>query len=588
MAIFSLFFLGIRYFLQDALETPKIVSQFIAIGGRPLEFAQTLNKIDKSELFHISYVFRGVYLILIEILNTSKDITKERESVEACSYILNNHRSSIEKLLNSNALSHKKAALKLLTAMVYLAPHLGRELLTSFNTVFNSESLMKFTSHNKIECHLEDEDRVRTCYIYFILAYIIEGNQTLVKNLLDRTELVMAVVSGLVYDSPKTACLVLSSFQKFVLKSESVSKTKKVHVFSQNVIKELVKLFEWKGPEYFRATFNKKLRPTAEQLVKANESKAVTTTTYDFLKELLASRKHGIAFKCLGQRQTKFNATQKKVLLWLENFWEHAEKGDLIIDILKACPELTKHFIQKHASRLDPNKKMNNWQQFVDYFTRIIDSLSPDIVQYHINDMNAKETIELIKEICMAPEILQQTRSKHTLKSDSLLIRLKSTSLLCRMLKQCNQYLVSLTKWNVYSANDLKKIKFELINHVLLLYPSVENILLSLHMTQMDEKAESTQVLEHLEAILDLLLIITSSIPSFIDTTSSVINYIKILGPLYEINRDCSSSTRIELKAVKLMLALEPKALSPKTELFEQVRWVTHYSYDCSHKKNYN
>lgn len=530
-----------------------------------------MNKIDKNELFHISYVFRGIHLLLIEILNTSKDITKERETVEACAYILNNHRSSIEKLLNSNVLAHKKAALKLLTVMVYLAPHLGRELLTSFNAVFNTESLMKFTSHDKLECHLDDEERVRTCYIHFVMAYIIEGNPILVKNLLDRAELVMAVVSGLVYDSPKTVCLVLNALQKFVLRAEAVSKTKKVHVFSQNVIKELLKLFEWKGQDYFKALFNKKLKPNAETFVVADDLAAVTVTVLEFLKDLLASRKHGIAFRCFGQRNSKFNTAQKRVLLWLDNFWEHDAKASLIIEILRACPELTKYFVQKHASRLDPNKKLNNWPRFIEFISQVVDRLSPDIIQYHLNDMNAKETIDLIKEICLAPEILQQTRSKQTLKSDSLSIRLSTTKLLYIMLKQCNQYLLSLSRRPVYGANDLKKIKFELINHVLLLYPSVENILLSLHMTQMDENANSAVVFEHLECILDLLLLITSSIPSFIDTTSSVINYIKILGPLYESNRDSDSSTRIELKAVKLMLALEPKALSPKTELFEQV-----------------
>lgn len=564
-------FVDIRYFLQDAAETPSIVTKYIAIGGRPLEFAQTLNKIDRDELFHISYVFRGIHLLLIEILNTSKDISKERETIEACAYVLNNHRGSIEKLLNSNVLAHKKAVLKLLTAMVYLAPHLGRELLTSFNAVFNSESLMKFTSHDRLECQLADEERVRTCYIHFVMAYIIEGNPILVKNLLDRAELVMAVVSGLVYDSPKTVCLVMNALQKFVLRAEAVSKTKKVHVFSQSVIKELLKLFEWKGPDFFRAQFNKKLKPNAESLVQADDVALVNATTLEFLEQLLASRKHGIAFRCLGQRNTKFNTAQKRVLLWLDNFWEHEAKGDLIVEILRACPELTKYFVQKHASRLDPNKKLNNWHKFSAFISRVVDQLSPDIVQYHLNDMNAKEVTDLIKEVCLAPEILQQTRGKQTLKSEDLSIRLKTTKLLYRMLKQCNQYLLSLAQRNVYSANDLKKIKFELINHVLLLFPSVENILLSLHMTQMDENANSDEVFEHLECILDLLLLITSSIPSFIDTTSSVINYIKILGPLYESNRDLDSSTRIELKAVKLMLALEPKALSPKTELFEQV-----------------
>lgn len=561
----------IRIFLQKAYEDPLIVAQFLRSGGRPLDIAQILNKVDKSELFHISYIFNGIHLILIEKLTKSTDLSKESEAIEVCSYLLNNHRICIEKLLASNYATHKKAVLKLLTAVVYLAPHLGRELLTTFNVAFNTESLKGFTAHERNECSLPDEDRVRTCYIYFILAYIIEGNHTLIKNILDRNELVMAVVSGLIYDSEKTVLLVMNSLVKFVLKSDSVSKTKKVQVFGVNVVKEILRLFDWKGPGYFAALFNRKKKDKADQFVKPDELNSVSDSVYEFLKELLASRKNGIAFKCLGNRRTKFNAVQKKVILMIDHFWEHEQKANLTIDILKACPELTKHFMQKHASKLDPFKKQSSWYSVADFFARLIDEMTPNIIQYQVDNMNSKETIELIKEICMAPEILQQLRSKHTLKNDNLIVRHKSTNLLYLMFKQCNQFLFNIAKWNVYRTNDVKKMKFELINHILLLCPTVENILLSLHMSQFDETADNGKMFEHLECILDLLLIITKSIPSFIDTSSSVINYIKILGPIYELNREHKSSTRIEFKAVKLILALEPKALSPKTELFEQV-----------------
>lgn len=549
------------------------MTQYLKSGGRPLEIAQILNKVDKDELFHISYVFSAIHLILMEKMKKSTDLTKETDAIELCSYLLNNHRALIEKLLASNYATHKKAVLRVLTDAVYLAPHLGRELLTTFNVVFNAETLTRFTAHEQKESHLPDEERVRTCYIYFILAYIIEGNHILIKNLLDRNELLMAMVSGLVYDSQKTVVLVLKSFLKFVLQSESVSKTKKVQVFGINIVKELLRLFEWKGSAYFATITNKKLKGKVdlEQYINNDELQIVCDTAHQFLCELLASRKVGIAFKCLGQRKTKYNGVQKKILLMIDNFWEHPQKADLIIEILKACPELTKHFVQKHASRLDPFKKNNNWSAMADFFAKMVDEMIPQIIEYQVDKMNVKETIDLIKEICMPAEILQQLRSKHTLKNRNVSIRMKSTKILYLMFKQCNQYLFNLTKWNVYRTNEVKKIKFELINHILLLCPPVESILLSLHLSQVDDSLDSLQMFEHLECILDLLLIITKSIPSFIDATASVINYIKILGPIYELNREHESSTRIEFKAVKLMLALEPKALSPKTELFEQI-----------------
>lgn len=555
--------------MQKAESDATIVSQFLQCGGKPLEIAQVLNKVDKNELFHISYVFSALHLVLIEKMNQESHLN--RDAVEVCSYVLNNHRVSIEKMLSSNYATHKKSVLKLLTDAVYLAPHLGRELLTTFNVAFNSETLKRFTAHERNETNLPDDERVRSCYIYFILSFIIEGNHVLIKNLLDRNELLMALLSGLIYDSKETVLLVLNSFLKFILQSGAVSKTKKVQVFNANIVNELIRLLEWKGPGYFAAISHKKTKDKAAQFINIDDRNTVCNTVYLFLCELLASRKNGIAFKCLGQRQLKFNCIQKDVLVKIEHFMGNSQKVNLIIEILKACPELMKKFVQKHASCLDAFKKNNNWFEAVDFFAKLIDSLTPDIIQYQHDKMNTKETIELIKDICMAPELLQQLRNKNTLRSENLNIRQKSTNLLYLMFKQCNQYLFKISQWNVHRANDLKKIKFDLINHILTLCPTVENILLSLHMTQVDETANSEKMFEHLECILDLLLIITQSIPSFIDTTSSVINYIQILGPIYELNRELESSTRIEFKAVKLMLALEPKALSPKTKFFSQI-----------------
>lgn len=559
----------IRIFIQKAESDPTIVGQYLKGGGKPLDFAQTLNKIDKDELFPVSHVFNGLHLILMEKMSRATE--SNTDAIETCAYMLNNHRSSIERLLASNYAAHKKAVLKLLTATVYLAPHLARELLTTFNVVFNAETLAKLTGHERNECDLADADRVRTNYIYFILAFIIEGNHVLIKNVLDRHELLMSLFSGLLYDSKDVVVLVLSSFLKFVLQSASVTKTKKVQVFTANVVTELLRLFDWKGPGYFAAALNKKTKDKAAQYIDAADLAIVRNITHQFLCELLASRKHGIAFKCLGQRKTKVNRVQKKVLLSLDHFIGHPQKSDLIVQVLKACPEVMKKFVQKYAPHLEPLKRNNDWSAAVEFFSRLIGEMSPDIIQYQVDKMNIKEAAELIKDICMAPEILQQMRSKNTLKSDNLAIRYKSTGLLHLMFQQCNRYLLALSKWDTFRTNGTRKIKFDLINHILLQCPSVENILLSLHMTQVDAAADSEQMFQHLECILDLLLIISKSIPSFIDTTSSVINYIKILGPIYELNRDQECSTRIEFKAVKLMLALEPKALSPGTDLFGQI-----------------
>lgn len=559
----------VRHFLQLAGENSKIIAKYFSAGGKTLELVQALDRIDKNDATQISYVFNAIQLTLIEVLSNATQLTQP--TIQACSYLLNSHRPCIEKLLNSFLASHKKSVLKLLTAVVALDAQFGREILNTLNVVFNAETLQRFTEHSKSEMRRDDTaETVRTCYIHFILAYLIEGNVTLIRNLLDRNELVMAVSSGLIYDGAETVCLVLSTLQRFVLMSNQVSKTKKIQVFNIDVVRKFMHLYDWKGPQYFIAMFGRQTKDKAESYVNDDDRNAVADSLHEFMTMLLASRKYGIAFQCLGFRRTKSNNIQKRVLADLDRPWIDSRRTKLSIDMIKACPELSRSFLKVISPALDPSSKQHNWFEAVDYFCQFIAAMSPSIIRSGIENMTPKETTQVVKAICMAPEILQYIRNKPTLKNESIDMRWRSTKLLNLMFGLCSRFLHEIGLWSVYSSGDMKKMKFDFINHVFVFCPSVENILLSLHMT-LKTVDDNVNVFPHLESVLDLLLIISKTVPSFIERTSSVINYINILRPLYEMNRGVASVTRIELKAVKLILALEPTSLSRETDLFAKV-----------------
>lgn len=535
------------------------------VGGKPLELIEALERIDKTQLFHVSYLFQITQLVLIEILSNSTQLTQS--AIQACSFFLNKHRSCIESLLNSRTSSHRKSVLKLLTAVVALEPTFGRDILSTINVVFNPETLERFTHHVKPDLNGGDET-VRTCYIHFVMAYLIEGNVMLVRNILDRNELIMAVLSGLVYDSQDTVCLVLGTLLKFVLKTTHVSKTKKVQVFNVDIVMKLVALFEWKGPAYLAATFDKKNNDNKDSLVDKNDLELVSKAAYDFLNVLLCSRKHGIAFQCLGFRLLKKNNTQKVFLSTVKQPWNNTYTAELAIEVLKACPELSRVSLKRYNFYLDVKKK-SEFFETVDWFCTMLEAMNPSIVRIGAENMSASEMVQLIQTICMGPEILQKLAIDSRIRNSSIRIRYATTRLLHIMFKQCNYFLFAISKWNIYSQSDMRKIKFDIINHIFVCSPTVQQILLSLHMTLM--KPGEEYMFQHLEATLDLLLIIAKSIPSFIEASASVMNYMKILQPIYEMNRGHESLTRIELKAVQLILTLEPKALSVSTPLFNQV-----------------
>lgn len=554
-----------------------MVAQYLKVGGKPLELIQSLEKIDKTQLFHIAYVLTALQLTLIEILSTEA-AALQQPAVQACSYLLNSHRACLEKLLHSNVAQHKRCALKLLTAIVTLEPLFGRDILSTLAVVFNADNLERFTRHSKQPVD-SAEGSVRTCYIHLVLAYLIEGNAMLVRNLLDRTELVLAVVAGLRYDEEQTVALVLATLQRFVLRSNLVSKTKKVHVFGATVVRHLVQLYEWSGPDCFAALHDRKLADRAAERTDAGQLADVQRAVHEFLVVLLASRKHGIAFQCLGHRRTKANAAQKRVLQSdLGRPWLQPLKAQLAIEVLRACPELMRGYV-KHvlAPALDGKSSRHaDWATAIGHAAELIGRLEPTVLRAGAAEMSAVEMGQTIKALCMAPELLQQVGGRLVLRSDELATRRRATELLLVMFRQCGRQLREVAAWKVYTANEMRTIRFDLLNHVFVMCPSVEHILLGLHQTLhgdacSEEEPVVAEAMRHLEAVLDLLLCIGQLVPAFVEQTASVINYIQILRPIYELNREREGSTRMELKAVRLMLALEPKALALRTEFCQQV-----------------
>lgn len=546
------YILDIRHFIQAATKDSKHVAKYINKGGKPLELVEALERIDKTIPNNVSYIFNAIQLVLIEILTNSQ--THTQAAIQACRYLLNSHKSSVEKLLRSDLNSHKKSVLKLLTAIVALEPTLGREILTAFDVLSDSSSLDGFTSHSREEL-LSKRETVRTCFIHFILAYLIEGNITLIRNILEKNKLIMSIISGLVFDSHDLVGLVLNSLNKFVLKSLLISKTQKVQTFNASIVIQLLKLYEWKGPQGFTAGPKIDYKPNAEH------KKYVENSVHDLLILLLSSRKYGLAFASLINMKSKNNMIQKNIIQSVALPWEDEKKSDLIVKIIKACPELMR-FVLKKVSPVNFNL------QCIQFVINLIKELSPDFIKYAIAKMDTKETGTILIDMCMPSEVLRFLNEKK-LKSEDYKMRFCAIDLLYTMFDQMNNFLTKIEEWDAFKPYELRRIKFDVINHVLVNCPSVEVILSAFYVTMQQEDKEEEEVLAQLDKTLDLLLIIAKFVPTFIEKTSSIINYIQILKPVYELRE--KGNNQIELKAIKLILQLEPQALSPDTDLFTTV-----------------
>lgn len=156
----------------------------------------------------------------------------------------------------SNA-KHRKVVLRLLASMVRLGGNLPRELLAHLS--FHSQVLETLSQRTKPS----DGRDVRSCYINFVLAFLVEGKPSTIRALLDKRAMLSCIFSELMYDSPETVHLVLDTVKTWVLENPAISKTTKLHVFSTPVLRSIVSLYNWKGPKNWPGLGGKKRDRTA-------------------------------------------------------------------------------------------------------------------------------------------------------------------------------------------------------------------------------------------------------------------------------------------------------------------------------------
>lgn len=165
---------------------------------------------------------------------------------------------------------------------------------------------------------------------------------------------------------------------------------------------------------------------------------------------------------------------------------------------------------------------------------------------------------------------------------DNIEQRLATSRLLLAMFEQYNLNLMCINIINQReqnkSSNSLRRFKFDILNHLLINFPTMENIL-SLNKTINLKGDKDVDVLVHLDVALDLVLILCQENRTFVNKTSIILDYLELLRPLYthdedeiiKVETEIKSNIKLEMKAIKTILWLFPKALEPQTERFSSV-----------------
>ena len=168
---------------------------------------------------------------------------------------------SIQSMLsNQSNAKQRKVVFKMLTAMVTMGETLPRDIL--INLSLNTQVLDAVVRQTKPK----NPDNVRTSFIHFILAVLVDSRNSVIRSLLDKRYVLMSIFPDLIYDSHDIVNLVLTTVKKYILENPGISKTTKLHIFSTPVVQSLVNLYNWKGPRNWPGLKKEKEKTKVEEV----------------------------------------------------------------------------------------------------------------------------------------------------------------------------------------------------------------------------------------------------------------------------------------------------------------------------------
>lgn len=536
-----------------------------------LELVEAVLRLEQTNIFHICHVIDALTCILLEVVNNPEFISGTTAGI---AFLLNNNRSIILKLLGSDHETHRSSALKLLTGAVVLnSQQFGVTSMRVLDALVGEKSLEEtiFKGFKLTEETLEDN--LRKSYVQFVLALLIETDVQLVSQLLQREYLVHGLMKGLIYDELRDLAVILRTFKEQVLERPGILKTQKKRAFNEETVKCVIDVYnKWKGPQFM---IHRKAN-----LVSEDQQKEAAEVAHEFCKTLLCSRKYGIAFNALG-KENKKNISQMLALRHMKFFWNHEQMSELVLAILQACPELIRVLMDRLAIGIRP--KMNeSWFNCVLFTQNLLLEIDPKPILNAVRHMDPKRVSEYMLNFSICQSILQHLDENALLKGNVLEMRVQLIKLLAVMLQRCSLFLTTFANMENILDYDLRKIKFNIINQLFAYFPSVETLLNALHTSiKTAGKGKHSEIRQQLSTTLDIILLLHEMVPSVIQKSQDIVNFINVLSPIYNFHNksDDQSDTEetrhekleVNLKIVKLMLILEPDVFQQKSELFRPV-----------------
>ncbi|KAJ8959185.1 hypothetical protein NQ318_022446 [Aromia moschata] len=549
---------ALKQFL-NALNTSKkhdYIFEYLESGGSCLEL---LHILELDSAIPPSLVFELVTHLLLKISINYPQY--QSASYESCRYILNNYIAVINKMINLSSTSQeRKACLKLLTAMVTFSSNLAKDILLQVN--FHSTNIELLTKSTG------EKDSVRDYFIHFLTAFLVDGNYPTLSTLLEKKGFIKSIIAGLQFDSADTVCVVISGMKNHILENPLVSKTAKMKVFNTQVVRDIVNLYNWKGPAALRA--QKKNKSTAVVVDEYSKSK-VSECVHDFLLVLCTSHRYGVIFKdhLLGLGKKNQNALMYTVLESLERPWEHSYACELVTKICGACPDLAKTMWNNLKTFLEP-RMTPKWLNALKFAKILLKELQPACIEFCVKELGVYQLAQVIQFLVAPLPILKIViPDNHTFEQPS--IKKQVMSLLLQILTSLEVYVSATKGW--LSLDNHRKLKTHITNHVARNFPDAKTIIDDWEHTDEPEVDKDTILTQSkfLEVVFDIFELYKKLAPQLLDTLSS--KDLGITEFLEQIDNVCTGEDleKLKIKIISIFIDVDQSQFSPKTDAFSVI-----------------
>ncbi|KAM5281325.1 nucleolar pre-ribosomal-associated protein 1 [Ctenodactylus gundi] len=421
---------ALEAFVTVAKKLPQedvydVVEGYIKISVECAEIFQLLSgeKRPESEMLLIFQVLETI------LLRTASDLSHFHVvGTNIVKKLMNNHMKLICESLYASGYRVARACLNLMAAMVTQGPEAARDVCSHFD--LNKKTLYALVTKRDAK----GVPDVRLAYIQFALSFLIAGDDSTIGQVLELKEFIPCIFSsGVKEDRISTINILLSTLKTKVVHNKNITKTQKIRFFTGQLLIHIASLYSWNGIADVTLENLENAEGSAEEAGRA----MVRELVHNFLTDLCCSLKHGINFydASLGTFGRGGNLTLLHFLLGLKTAPEDELVAELVVNILKVCPDLLNKYFKEVTFSFLPRVK-STWLNNVKLLNKIY-AAQPEISRA----FQTREFIPLPRLLAMVmvttvPMVCNKTMFTQALNLDSTSVRHTALSLISFILRR--------------------------------------------------------------------------------------------------------------------------------------------------------